>query len=293
MKKFISGLVLMSVLGFPGLSFASTASLDYLGQQYARVNLNIRMAPVVGDNLLGHVDKGGSVNVVGVVGNWCKIQYKFSNAYVYCPDLQANGNSVVMAADVSVKMHSVDANSPAVKAFSDTNSWLYNDDNLGINLINGSYFSAEEKATGYWDKAAKLADFYFTWPFSGDKKCSLIFSSPAKAHEVYYSTCFVGSVEGVGAPKDMDKPLVGYELPKLPFKQFIADILADKTLMVRLDDYFKNSQNLEVLYRLYSLKGTLEWESKLIDGKTGMFMIISSDATKETSNLKIETGRFN
>jgi hypothetical protein len=83
--------------------------IDYLGENVAVVNLNVRSSPTVPietavsdpaadgepapeNNLIGHYLQGEKVIVTAVIGNWCKVSYKsFSSAFVYCEYLSGTG----------------------------------------------------------------------------------------------------------------------------------------------------------------------------------------------------------
>src|SRR5262245_38987430 len=86
-KKFI-------ILALTVLSFIPTTSFAYdLGNNTAQTNINIRSSAKVGNNLIENIKKGATVEVIKILKDWCKINYKNRSAYLYCPLLKAPENS--------------------------------------------------------------------------------------------------------------------------------------------------------------------------------------------------------
>lgn len=288
MKKFFAVL-------FTGVFLPVAALAMSPGTYTATVDINIRSMPSMSGTRIGHYNQGDTVTVLQVVGSWCKVPYKSYNAYVYCSLLKP---ATVDAAATSTTSTSSASTVPVVtnglvtQSLNAARGWLVVN-NEGINYINNSYFEARNEATTSWDGEARIADFYFQWPLLADSKCSLTFSGPFHAHAVFKADCF----DKVGMLKtwkeDVDKPLESYNLPLVPFRDFIDNVLADKGLMVDFDTYFANSLEIKGLFRLYkNVNGADLWEAKFIDENSGLFMIVSADAQKVGAAFSVQKGRF-
>jgi len=289
MKKYFAALAIGVFFPVSVLAFAP-------GTYTAKLNLNIRSLPSMSGSLIGHYNQGDTVTVLSVIGSWCKVPYKNYNAYVYCNILAPTGTvqattTTTTTTTTTPPPASVITNGLVTQNLKSTHNWLITD-NVGINYINDSYFEANQLAYK-WDGEPKIADFYFQWPLLSDSKCSLIFSGPFHANSVFKAECF----DNVGMIKtwteSTDKPLATYNLPKLPFKNFVEKLLADTSVMADFDTYFAKADHIKGLFRLYKGVGGVDfWEGKFIDEDSGYFMIVSVDAGRTDGNFIIEKGRF-
>ncbi len=288
MKKFFAA-VTMSVL-LPVTVFAAYTPGSYT----ATVNSNIRSMPSMSGLRIGHYNQGDSVTVLGTVGSWCRVAYKYYNSYVYCSLLApavASSSSVSTASVSTTPAAPVVTNGLVTKNLQATKDWLLTN-NEGVNYINNSYFQSRD-ASLQWDGEAKISDFYFQWPLLADSKCSIVFSGPYHANEVFKAQCFDSNGNLITSKDSVDSPLSGYDLPLLPFKQFVSNLLADKSLMADFDTYFAKSDKILALFRLYkNVKGTQVWEGKFIDEKSGYFMIVNTDASKTNGSFNVTKGVF-
>lgn len=65
-----------------------------IGENYANVDVNVRISPNATAQRIGHFKKGQKVMVEKMLGDWCHVEYKkYRRAYVYCPLLK-NGSVV-------------------------------------------------------------------------------------------------------------------------------------------------------------------------------------------------------
>jgi len=295
MKKFLTALVL-GVL-FPVSVLAAYAPGIYT----AKLNLNIRSLPSMSGLLIGHFNQGDTVNVLQVLGSWCRVASKYTNSYVYCSILApATGASMIAPATVSTSStvvpvatsSSVVTNGLVTQNLKGLQNWLLTN-NEGVNYINNSYFTSRD-ASLQWDAESRISDFYFQWPLlTTESKCSMVFSGSYHTAEIFKSQCFDAAGKISTSQVEVTTPEAGYNLPVLPFKGFVANMLTDKTLMASLDNYFAKSQNVTGLFRLYKdVHGVEIWEAKFIDETSGYFMIVSTDSSKTDSSLQVQTGMF-
>ncbi len=287
MKKFFTAAV--AVVMLPATVFAAFTPGTYM----ANINSNIRSMPSMSGTLIGHYNKGDMVNVLQVMGSWCRVAYKYTYSYVYC-SLLTPGNSpgsVISINTASASLGNPVTNGLVTQSLNDTHNWLVTN-NEGVTYINSSYFQAQQKAVT-WDGEAKISDFYFQWPLLSDAKCSMTFSGPYHAQEDFKASCFDNNGVLKTWNESVTTPQQSYNLPILLFKNFVDNLLADKSLMGELDTYFANSKNVTALYRLYKNTQGLEiWEAKFIDESSGYFMAVSADATKTNGVFQVQQGMF-
>lgn len=85
MKRLLSVLLVLMLL-LPVIAAAESLGPLGLGTMYVYTqngkSLNVRSTPTSGDNIIGHVKYGGSVNVVGFYGDWAEISWGDTTAYV-------------------------------------------------------------------------------------------------------------------------------------------------------------------------------------------------------------------
>ena len=85
MKKIMAVLLVIALL-VPVMAVAESMGRLGLGTMYVYTangkSLNVRSTPQTGDNIIGHVKYGGSVNVVGFYGDWAEISWGDTTAYV-------------------------------------------------------------------------------------------------------------------------------------------------------------------------------------------------------------------
>lgn len=84
-KIFLSSafILIFSISSFP------TAFAAELGNNFAKVDSNIRLKPAYDAMRIGYFKKGETVIVKRLIGRWCHVEYKtYRNAYVYCPLLE-------------------------------------------------------------------------------------------------------------------------------------------------------------------------------------------------------------
>lgn len=286
MKKFFAAVAVAVFI--PVTVFAAYTPGTYT----ARINSNIRSMPSMNGLLIGHYLTGNTVNVLQVVGSWCRVAYKYYNSYVYCSLLVPTGSvSSPTAAQTGSTVTAVVTNGLVTQNLKATQNWLLTN-NEGVDYINNSYFKAKETSLT-WDGGSKLSDFYFQWPLPADSKCTLTFSGPSHLQEIFNAGCFDNAGAQKTWTKTVDNPLEGYNLPVLPYKMFVANLLADKTLMASFDNYFAKSTSIKGLFRLYKgANGVLLWEGKFIDEDSGYFMIVNTDASKTSSTFNVQQGMF-
>lgn len=82
MKKILIALTISSLLSSVALAAGST------GLNTVTASINVRSAPAMGDNIIGHLSIGQQVSVIKVVGDWCQIKFEYSGetgeAYAFC-----------------------------------------------------------------------------------------------------------------------------------------------------------------------------------------------------------------
>ncbi len=285
MKKFFAALALGAML--PASVFAAAP-----GDYAAKLNLNIRSLPSMSGLLIGHFNKGDLVRVLEVKGSWCRVDYKYRNAYVYCNLLASTGGQSTAFTTGTSSAPVAATNGAVTHMIDDAHQWLVNNGE-GIDYINGSFFQARETAFT-WDGEARIADFYFQWPLLSGSKCSMVFSGPYHAREVFGAKCFDDAGMVTTSKVAVENPQQGYNLPLLPFKNYLEKVVADKAVMASFDNYFALSKSLKGLFRLYkNADGMDVWEGKFIDEQSGYFMIVSADASKvDGGTLVVEKGRF-
>ncbi len=292
MKKFFAAIAV--AIFIPATVLAAYTPGTYT----AKINSNIRSMPSMSGLLIGHYNTGDSVKVLGVVGSWCRVAYKYYNSYVYCTLLTSTGYVPPVAAPAPLPITGAMINPPVVvtnglvtQNLKATQNWLLTD-NEGVDYINNSYFAAKD-ASLTWDSGAKISDFYFQWPLLTDSKCTLVFSGPSHVTEIFNAGCYDNAGAQKTWEKTVDNPLVGYNLPILPYKMFVANLLADKTLMANFDNYFAKSTMIKGLFRLYKgAGGVLLWEGKFIDSDSGYFMIVTTNANQTSGSFQVEKGMF-
>lgn len=225
MKKLsITLAVVASILMVPT---AFAASRNYVGENVAKLNVNVRSQPQMGNNLINHYKKGQTVIVTKQIGSWCKVQLKkYNKAYVYCPNLKPIENPttqiVPVLATPSVPVtqpvqtpsqptvpptpspapaptvapnqtqqvstqQQVQINEPAVDAISQVHSWL-EINSRGINYINSSYDIAYKLAKS-WDNNAKLYNVSVYSTQQGATHCVFLFASTNKVGVAYQAKC--------------------------------------------------------------------------------------------------------
>lgn len=288
MKKLFVTLALCAL--FPAGVFASYVPGVYTAKQ----NLNIRSLPSMSGLLIDHFNQGASVNVLKVIGSWCSVATKYVNSYVYCSYLAPAGATGVGTLTVTnVPLNTVITSGGLVsKNLQETQNWLLNGLDKGADYINNSYFTARDDAAT-WDGEPRIADFYFQWPLTADSKCLMTFTGAYHAHEVFKAACFDNAGLITTSKAEVTNPQQAYDLPHLPFKTFVSDLLADKTLMTDFDAYFAKTLKIKGLFRLYmTATGIQVWEGKFIDEASGRFMVVTADASKTTSTFQVQKGVF-
>jgi|GEM_PF-4758405 len=291
MKKILAALAMGAML--PATVLAAYTPGTYT----AKLNLNIRSTPSMSGALIDHYLQGDTVNVLEVLGSWCRVSSKYAHAYVYCSILAPGSVTATPTPTATTPASNPAPTTPVVtnglvtQSLKAAQNWLLTN-NEGVDYINNSFFKARDAAL-VWDGAARLADFYFQWPLMTGTKCSMIFSGTSHAVEAFNSTCFDAAGNITTSKTPVTTPEEAYDLPVLPFKTFIADLMADKALMAKFDTYFSKATHVDGLFRLYKdVHGTQLWEGKFIDNKSGYFMTVSTDASKLTTSFIVKSGMF-
>lgn len=285
MKKFFVAAAVMVLL--PASVFAAYVPGSYT----VNINTNIRSMPSMSGALIGHFNKGETVNVLKVVGSWCRVAYKYANAYVYCSLLAPTNGAAAGSGTVTGGVTAPVTNGLATQNLKSLQSWLLTN-NEGVDYINNSYFQVRDAALS-WDGEAKLADFYFQWPLLTGPKCSMTFGGSSHANEVYRGDCFDASGNVKVSKVAVDVPPQSYDLPMLLFKNYVGHLLADGASMATLDTYFAKSRHITGLFRLYKdAQGVQRWEGKFIDDNNGNFMVVTADASKTGGSFLVQKGLF-
>jgi len=293
MKKFLAAVMVVVLL--PATVFAAYTPGSYT----AKMDTNIRSLPSMSGLLIGHFNRGDAVNVLRVVGSWCRVASKYSNSYVYCRLLA----SAAVSGSVSVSVV------PVMDPFAFTNAtattsngvvtdslkglqyWLLTNSE-GADYINNSYFKVRDGALT-WDGESNISDFYFQWPLLTGTKCNMTFTGSYHSSEVFHGDCFDASGNVATSKVAVDVPPQSYALPVLLFKSFVSNLLVDNASMATLNNYFSKSQHITALYRLYrDAQGVQRWEGKFIDDINGSFMVVTADASKTNGPFTVQKGLF-
>lgn len=290
MKKVFAALATTVLVPMTALAATSYVPGDYT----TTLNLNIHSTPYAVGPLIGHYLMGQDVTVTKVLQNWCKVPYRNEPAYVYCKILTPKNATAAVTPIVPV-MQTVPV-APAVPSTSTVSSSTAVTNNLmglkqwflatkavnggtGVDYINNSYLKAQTAAM-VWDKSAVINDFTFQWSLPSSAQCKITFTGSAEAHKVFSSTCFDKNSAIQTVEQNVVTPAQSYALPMVNMRVFVDNLLADATLMEKLNAKFTHSQDVQVFFRLYrNVPGAILWQVKFVDS-TGNFVTVWADANQ-------------
>ena len=225
MRKLLVAAALIATFSAAPTVLASTRP-DWVGYNVAKLNINVRSKPWVGDNTnrINWIPGGERVIVIKQMKDWCEIRFKrYRHAYVYCPNLRHVANfedgvvpavylqvpaattKVITSPTVAPTSQSVTTTSTTptvVTASIASNHAIVEPGNFSVRFLN-TVLSVSQTARTIinansassfalaqsWDKDAKLLNVNVKASTGNPVDCTFTYASAAKAGHSFVVPC--------------------------------------------------------------------------------------------------------